>query len=550
MHHISPRAIACFLVLACLALSAACATLPGRNASVELGKRLYRQGILASGAPSQAIVQGDVAVDGTMFTCVSCHQRSGLGAMEGGDLTPAVTGPVLFAPMEIQRKELINPVVRRPAYTDETFARVMRGGIDPAGRQIDPLMPLYPLPPEDMENLIAYLKSISDEPDPGVSGTAVHLAMIIAGDVPEDMRQAALQLSEKYVGEKNSPTRQEIRRSASAPWHKDWQYESYRKYEFHRWELTGPPGSWTRQLEKAYARQPVFAVVGGLGDGETWQPVHDFCAARQLPCVLPSGLLAPPEDQDFYSLYFNGGLAMEARALAKFLLAQDQLDAACSVRQIHDPGLASMRAAAAFEKAVSASSGRFSVSSTQLGPERTLASLISDEAGAGACALILWLDQHRLEGLGGLVESQPEGAYAYLSASLVPLSQTQVQGEALSRLRFVYPFNPRFEGTGDPRLAVWAGTRHIDMRYPMLQTNVFFALNLGLDALVSLRGNFSRDYFLEKIEHMVDRMLFTPAYDHKSLAPGQRFISKGAYIVSPPAAAGEKPVPVSDWIVP
>jgi len=550
MHHTSPRSLASFLGLACLALSVACTTLPDENASVELGKRLYRQGILASGAPSQAIVQGDVAVDGTMFTCVSCHQRSGLGAMEGGDLTPAVTGPILFAPMEIQRKELINPVVRRPAYTDETFARVMRDGIDPAGRQIDPLMPLYPLPPEDMENLIAYLKSISDEPDPGVSDTTVHLAMIIAGEVPDDLRQSAMQLTEQYVGEKNSPTRQETRRSASAPWHKDWQYESYRKYEFHRWELTGPPDGWTRQLEKAYARQPVFAVVGGLGDGETWQPVHDFCASRQLPCVLPSGLLAPPEDQDFYSLYFNGGLAMEARALAKFLLAQGQFDPSCSVRQIHDSRLASMRAASAFEKALSGSARKIPVSSTELGPDGTLASLISDEATDGACALVLWLGQDQLAGLGPLINRQSEGAYAYLSASLVPLAPTQLQGEALRRLRFVYPFNPRFEGTGDPRLAVWAATRHIDMSYPMLQTNVFFALNLGLDALVSLRGNFSRDYFLEKMEHMVDRMLFNPAYDHKSLAPGQRFISKGAYIVSPPTAAGEKPVAISDWIVP
>jgi hypothetical protein len=83
-----------------------------------------------------------------------------------------------------------------------------------------------------------------------------------------------------------------------------------------------------------------------------------------------------------------------------------------------------------------------------------------------------------------------------------------------------------------------------------VQTGAFFAATLASDALKEVHGYYTRDYFVEKIEHMVDNSVTTSVYPRLSLAPGVRFASKGCYIVRLTDVDPPTLIAVSDWIVP
>jgi hypothetical protein len=67
-----------------------------RMTDSEEGKRIYRDGLLSSGQPLEAIVQSSLRLTGDQVACVNCHRRSGLGGSEGQLTARTVTGPALF----------------------------------------------------------------------------------------------------------------------------------------------------------------------------------------------------------------------------------------------------------------------------------------------------------------------------------------------------------------------------------------------------------------------------------------------------------------------
>ena len=172
---------------------------PSREEKLRLGERMYREGILPSGEPMQALVKGDMPVPGTAFTCVSCHQRSGLGSVEGGVSTPATNWPQLLKPLQMRytrfgmNRATYFPIpVERPPYTDETLACAIRTGVDSRGRTMEDVMPRYLLADEDMALMIFYLKSLSSEFSPGISDTTFKFATVMTDDVSKEDRDAVL----------------------------------------------------------------------------------------------------------------------------------------------------------------------------------------------------------------------------------------------------------------------------------------------------------------------------------------------------------------------
>ena len=81
----------------------------------------------------------------------------------------------------------------------------------------------------------------------------------------------------------------------------------------------------------------------------------------------------------------------------------------------------------------------------------------------------------------------------------------------------------------------------------------FASLELGINLLRQVEPEeFARrvDYFVERIEHMVDGMLTSTMYPRLTLAPGARFASQGCYILRFDESEPARLVVASDWIVP
>ncbi len=94
----------------------------------------------------------------------------------------------------------------------------------------------------------------------------------------------------------------------------------------------------------------------------------------------------------------------------------------------------------------------------------------------------------------------------------------------------------------------WLRRQGIESSAERVQADAYFTVTLTARAVKHILDNFSRDYLIERIEHMGDNAPTRSVYPNISLGPNQRFASNGAYIVR--IGADGRLTPVSDWIVP
>ncbi len=140
----------------------------------------------------------------------------------------------------------------RPAYNEASLKSAIRDGIDAAGNAFGPFMPRYELTDEELDILVAYLKTLSTDPAPGVTDQEIHFATVVPESVESETRKALVDVFEAYFDQKNTETRYESKRAAKAPWHKQWIFSPYRKWVHHVWELQDPRESWSQQLQDKY----------------------------------------------------------------------------------------------------------------------------------------------------------------------------------------------------------------------------------------------------------------------------------------------------------
>jgi mono/diheme cytochrome c family protein len=494
------------------------------------GRRIYRQGILPSGEPLTAIVVGDVPILGTQFSCHNCHGLSGLGAIEGKYIVPPIAGRFLYA---------ASAQPNRPAYDNDSLARALRDGIDPTGRVLDPLMPRFVLSDDEIADLAAYLKGLSSGPSPGVDDEVIRLATVVTDDVDPDEREAVLAVLQTFVEEKNRQTRLESERWNRGKTPDSKLHTLYREWVLDVWTLSGAREDWDEQLESHYRRAPVFAMMGGLSAG-SWSPVGRFCERHEIPCLFPATDMPDAGKADLYTLYFSRGLDLEADLIADHL-ATNPPAGVIQVYCAEAPARAAEKLRAALlQEGITVNDLGF-----DCGKSLPVAELTARMAAMPDAAVILWL---RREQLASLEQPLP-AARIYLSSTLL---ERDLDGPwpASSEAVFVaHPFYlPGASDSAMRRFLLWARTRGVEIRYPRLQAEAFFACFATKDALTHVRRYLVRDYVLDSLDHAQGLASYVPIYPRATLGPRQRFLTKGGYLL--PVVDGRADTTNAAWIQP
>jgi len=518
-----------------------------------VGEAIYRRGEVAQGALLRGEREGGVSVEGMAAACTTCHRQSGLGSSEGRIVVPPIIGKYLFRPHATNVQDMSLPHVAgyrstREPYTVETLARVIRDGIGPNGRRLNYLMPRYALDDASMASLTSYLQELSSAAVPGVTDDVLHFATIVTPDADPIQRRGMLDVLERFFDDKNAFIRggQKPMRAS-----REIEYRVSRRWQLHVWQLTGPPEDWERQLQALLAREPVFAVVSGLG-GRTWAPVHRFCQAAKLPCLLPNVLLPVAAEGDFYPVYFSRGVLLEAD------LARQHVDA------MREPGgkaapiarvVQVFRAGDVGEEAAKAFAAR-AVGSNLAVESRRLAA--ADQGGAelaGAIrgvsrndVLLMWL---RPADLARLPPAPAPSAATIVSGLVGGMEHAPLPAAWREAALITYPADlPAARGVRMNFPLSWFKIRQIDVVAERVQTDTYVACGILAETLTDMLDSFVRDYLVERVEGMVSHRLVNGYYPRLSLAPGQRFASKGGYLVRFAGQGADAVVADGPWMTP
>jgi mono/diheme cytochrome c family protein len=123
----------------------------------SLGERIFLSGTDAKG---NVIPRSAPSMYNMMFGqagCASCHGRDGrggaVGAMMGSFRTPDIRWSTLTAAQDPGGQP-------QTPFTEASFARAVRDGVDPEGAQVKAPMPQWRLTDAEVAALMAYLKSL------------------------------------------------------------------------------------------------------------------------------------------------------------------------------------------------------------------------------------------------------------------------------------------------------------------------------------------------------------------------------------------------------
>jgi ABC-type branched-subunit amino acid transport system substrate-binding protein len=263
------------------------------------GKQIYMQGVSPTGKEILAYLgEASLEVNASAMPCANCHGLSGQGKPEGGVYPSNLTWESLTKPYGLKHSD----GRRHPAYTERGVELAITRGTDPAGNKLLNVMPRYQMSSGDMVDLIAYLKRLGKDLDPGVYDDKIVIGTATpAKGALGEMGQAVKATISAFFDELNS------------------QGGIYnRRFELKFVETGDTPAATRANVERLLTDEQVFAMTAVFIAGAE-KELLPLLAEKEVPLIGPLTLYPqtgfPLNRQVFYLLSGTDG---QFRAMVDF----------------------------------------------------------------------------------------------------------------------------------------------------------------------------------------------------------------------------------------
>jgi ABC-type branched-subunit amino acid transport system substrate-binding protein len=489
-------------LLWCLASAAHALELSPMEAA---GKRLYREGVSASGADVSArIGVSGTAVPAATVPCAGCHGADGRGRPEGGVRPPDITWRRLSTPYGQQ----VRTGRSHPPYSDSALSHAIIEGIDPAGNALDSAMPRFVMSSQDQLNLVAYLKRIEDDRDPGVQTSTLRLGTLLP-------TQGAMAPLGETVGA--------VLKGALAAINEAGGIHG-RQLELQVVDPGPDAQSAKAALQTLSGDDGVFALIAPLApalDGRLGQ----WLEQAQLPWVGSVSLLGGESDSP---LIFEPlpGTAEQLRALASY--AQRHLT------------LAGQKTLIVYQEAEQDRQQAESLKqhlNTQGWTDVSLQAYPADQpVGIGASTAqvqsLFFLGRSADFGpMSQALDDAGQRPYLFAASAQVPADVWQLPSSFSRRVLLAYPFIPGdWTPEGKAALADVRERSGLKGQYAVLQVDAYCSVLLLAEALRQIGRNPARAQLIKALEGLHDVQTgLTPLL---GFGPGRRLGMSGAHVVT------------------
>ncbi len=263
--------------------------------SERRGRAIYLRGETSSPRPTIAVV-GELEVPANTMSCAGCHGRKGEGKTEGG----VTAGNLTWANLTKPYGHIHSNERKHGPFSESSFTTAVVRGVDPAGNNLAVAMPRYRMTMEDMNDLLAYIKRLEFDRDPGLTADSIEVGVPLPSG-------AAL-----------AETGQTIRQALTA-YFEDLNAHGgiyNRKVKLH-FTGTGAAEALTN-LRTLSQQEQAFAFIGGITAGADKQ-IGSFAREEEIPFIGPATLLPQVErPPNRYVFYLLPGVSEQATALVNF----------------------------------------------------------------------------------------------------------------------------------------------------------------------------------------------------------------------------------------